>query len=805
MAKIPHSKSSAILVFILITGCAAAIQRIDFETLYGPSSPRERLLDRDEIKSRQKQNFVSYHNDVKPIIDSRCVACHSCYDAPCQLKLSSFEGLDRGASKEKVYNARRLEPTAPTRLFTDAANTSEWRKESFYPVLNERTDSAVAALDNSVLAKLLQLKHDHPLPENEKLSEDFDLAINRDQECPTIDEFAEYHNERPLWGMPYAMPGLNLQEEFTILKWLREGAKIEPRPEPSIKAQKTLSKWESFFNRSSLKNRLVSRYIYEHLFIGHLHFQGHPDDEFYQLVRSTTPFGEPIKEIATIRPYDEPGVKNFYYRLRPVVSTIVDKTHFVYELSDQKMLRYDELFFQPDYSVKSLPSYQTEHASNPFKTYIDIPVTSRYKFLLDNAEYFVAGFIKGPVCRGQIALNVIRDQFWVVFIKPGLEYADKGAQFLAENTPVLALPGEAGDDIGLFDWRKYDEFGEKYLKQKEAFISQAILNKKDLDLNFIWDGDGKNQNAALTIFRHWDSATVVTGFVGDTPLTGWIIDYPVFERIHYLLVAGFNVYGPVGHQLATRKYMDYLRMDGENNFLRFMPAKRRQILHDNWYKGIGAQIFNFTTPPLFSIDHETAVPYKTAYHKREFFNMIRKKMNKAAGRPDTINGCKKRSCFTAGSSSTQQEVERLIREMANLKGKRLQALPEVSFLRIRTENSKEDLAYTLLLNKAYSNIAFIIADSYRREPENDDLTIVPGFIGSYPNFFFSVEKDKLRDFIEHLKNADTDAGREFFFRQYGIRRSNPEIWEYYDWFNQRYKKDQGRFAGIFDMSRYQNL
>ncbi len=42
---------------------------------------------------------VNFLTDVKPILDRRCVVCHSCYNAPCQLKLSSYEGLDRGASK----------------------------------------------------------------------------------------------------------------------------------------------------------------------------------------------------------------------------------------------------------------------------------------------------------------------------------------------------------------------------------------------------------------------------------------------------------------------------------------------------------------------------------------------------------------------------------------------------------------------------------------------------------------------------------------------------------------------------------
>jgi hypothetical protein len=101
----------------------------------------------------------------------------------------------------------------------------------------------------------------------------------------------------------------------------------------------------------------------------------------------------------------------------------------------------------------------------------------------------------------------------------------------------------------------------------------------------LWDGDGRNPNAGLTIFRHFDQGSVVQGLVGAPPKTAWIIGYPLLERIHYLLVAGFDVYGNVGHQLNTRVYMDYLRMEGEANFLALLPKASRKSVRDYWYRG----------------------------------------------------------------------------------------------------------------------------------------------------------------------------------------------------------------------------
>ena len=50
---------------------------------------------------------IDYQKEVKPILDKRCTVCHSCYNSPCQLKLDSFEGADRGATKKAIYNAAR--------------------------------------------------------------------------------------------------------------------------------------------------------------------------------------------------------------------------------------------------------------------------------------------------------------------------------------------------------------------------------------------------------------------------------------------------------------------------------------------------------------------------------------------------------------------------------------------------------------------------------------------------------------------------------------------------------------------------
>ena len=79
-------------------------------TTYSAPPPSEAT-----IKKRLAENLppdtIHFEAEVKPILDSRCVVCHACYDAPCQLKLGSMEGIERGATTVKVYDGKRQQET----------------------------------------------------------------------------------------------------------------------------------------------------------------------------------------------------------------------------------------------------------------------------------------------------------------------------------------------------------------------------------------------------------------------------------------------------------------------------------------------------------------------------------------------------------------------------------------------------------------------------------------------------------------------------------------------------------------------
>ena len=130
VAEYMQSRYFKFLTIPLLLAACPSITETNLEKQDGSAAPRQRVV------MQMPPNDVDYWTDIKPVLESRCVVCHACYDAPCQLKLSSIEGIERGASPQVVYQQSRLKSAQPTRLFEDAQSIEEWRALGFHPVLN---------------------------------------------------------------------------------------------------------------------------------------------------------------------------------------------------------------------------------------------------------------------------------------------------------------------------------------------------------------------------------------------------------------------------------------------------------------------------------------------------------------------------------------------------------------------------------------------------------------------------------------------------------------------------------------------
>lgn len=790
--------SKYLLLTAILVGCASvSVDYLNLDKVFGEISPPNRLV------SQNSNSGQYYLNDVQPILDKRCVVCHGCYDAPCQLKLSSSAGIERGASKALVYNGTRMLDTPTTRLGIDAQTTNEWRELGFFSILNNRNQNPTTNLERSALYKSLELKKQHPLPQGRILPDDFSFALDREQQCASINEFANFAEEEPLWGMPFGLPALSDEEHNHLVKWLKNGSKMVNDISLPAMIREQVATWETFFNQPSMKHQLSSRYIFEHLFLANIYFSDLPlfttqtetaKPQFYfKLVRSTTPAPDPIQVIGTRRPYDDPKVNRFYYRLQRVTDSIVAKSHLPYAFNQQRLDWINELFITPNYNVSKLPKYEAKAAANPIATFKDIPMESRYRFMLEEAEFTIMGYIKGPVCRGQVALNVIDDHFWVTFIDPSKQVTPQYNEFLAENKNNLRLPGEAKTKTQILQsWPTLSESHSQYLNEKSQIINTVLGQQKTSPLEYIWDGDQMNPNAALTIFRHFDSSTVVKGLVGQNPKTAWVIDYPLLERIHYLLVAEFDVFGNIGHQLVTRLYMDFLRMEGEFNFLALLPQDERLKLANYWYrdtsKGVKKYLLNYEKQVL----NEVKIPYRSANPKLELFGILKEKLKSVTSHKYDIY----KNTLPFDHSIQLAKINRIQGEAASL-------IPELSLVTL-VNNMGLHQVFTLIRNTGHSNISSLLLEDINLLPEEDYLTIVPGIIGSYPSALFRVNEFRLEQFVHQMSMLEDEGDYEQLLDQFGIRRTDQNFWQHSDELHNWFEINQPLQAGLLDYNRLEN-
>lgn len=768
-------------VFLLL-GCGTlAVRQLDVQ--YGTAGPAR-------FDVPQTAGSIDFASQVQPILDMRCVACHACFDASCQLKLNSYDGITRGLSQEQVYDATRLVAAQPTRLFEDAHTTAQWRDMGFAPVLNERSQNPDAHIADSLIAQSLLLKTANPLPGDTLLDESFSLGLGRDQQCKSIEHYDEIKRDYPLWGMPYGLPGLSGEEQRILLQWLVEGAPRQSDPAAAISASviEQLADWEAFLNRDDLKSRLMARYIFEHLFPASLYFAD-PDSPpvFFRLVRSATPPGTPLQLISTRLPFSDPGVSRVYYRFLPINESVVRKSHMPYALDDARLANWKSLFVDPDYEVTSLPSYELASASNPFVTFAMLPAQSRYRFMLEEAQYTVMAYIKGPVCRGQTAVDVINDHFWVFFSDPEVNFAGAYDRQLEAVLQRIELPAEAGSTSWVSDWMAYAGQEQAYLEAKTAWAQTSPAP----GLQSIWAGDGANPNAALTVFRHNDNAEVVKGLQGDRPQTAWVVNYPLLERIHYLLVAGYDVFGNVGHQLNTRIYMDFLRIEGESNFLSLLPADAREKTLKRWYR----DDVSHRTKVLqaHGASHAaTGVSFQSETPLDELYRRIAEHVSSVHDPAVDLE-----------LASLSPDAMMFMQRLASIGGVVASRFPEFSVMMLKNQQAGTNGYFSILRNRAFTNISHLVGDEDRRLPEEDSLSVHPGFLGSYPNVYLEIDVEHLQAFVEQAEQLAADADFAALLDQYGVRRTDPEFWSFSDEVQTAARQDPIA-GGLLDYNRLEN-
>ena len=735
---------------------------------------------------------------------------------------------------------QKFHPVAPNILQT-GAQTSE---SLFYQFLLQGNENNKTNFDRTKVRKLEQERYN----------------LGKTQCVANSNEYSIWKNEHPEGGMPFGCPGLKRASEggyaageFDIIEnWLKKGA---PGPNPQALAAHampkdpvTISKWESYLNNPSIKQKLVSRYLYEHLFRARIAFDTVPG-EFYEIVRASNAPGQfPVAEIVTEVPNDAPGNNPnsvFYYRLRKMTDLITIKDHLVWEANDRILDRIQYLFNneQPQWTAATLPDYSSR---NPFLYFEQIPASIRYKFLMDNSKFILENLVRSPVCTGSYATFAMDDNFWVWFLKPDADATaqDSGpAAFSTADWDTVNDGYRVNTDFirGEYSLIKHNE---EYLTITEKKTRQIRPNGFRVD--DVWDGSclfdtktcapGKNRNAWLTALRHETNGSVIFGGEGGAPMSMFLYNFSNFERNFYSLSLNFKEWGGTNHKLLSWRDFMHSRIEAQDRFLSFLPEQQRTDVRRDWSSGMLGEV-GVAIYPDRSLGKEQGWKevrksflrlLPTSYFEENILAGVRsgdpvfasinapdarstflssldifvqQRFQDYVGGPSAINSLQKTNNIPQ-KASTREELEAIMNSVTIRYGFFNSRLPSVSYVRIMPQG----WIYSIIANRRYGARNFLTDTLWARkgQTDRDYATIYRGIVGDYPNIFFDIPLEKANEFFNGLLTIQTDTDWLALRSRFMVPKNSDAFWQTVDWYHNWIAQNMPVTGGIFDLREYDN-
>jgi hypothetical protein len=234
--------------------------------------------------------------------------------------------------------------------------------------------------------------------------------------------------------------------------------------------------------------------------------------------------------------------------------------------------------------------------------------------------------------------------------------------------------------------------------------------------------------------------------------------------------------------------MDFLRMEGELNFLLFMPQEKRMQLGEFWYRDAPKSTSEHFTEVTLSRLRESGVEFTSDDPKTELLQIMRKKIHKANASSWSFEGN-----AAPGVSEALKGIESRI-------GSHNSYLPQVSYLDVIGRDTNE--VFTLVKNVGHSNIALLFGEDTRRLPQEDTITVVKGLLGAYPNRFFQVQAKDMPAFAKELLSLGSLDDYLQFQTRYAIQRNDPSFWPLSDKFHSMLFDQYPVRGGLLDYSRY---
>lgn len=739
-----------------------------------------------------------YLNRVQPILDKRCTVCHSCFEAPCQQRLTSADNLLRGATAHPTNGGNVF--AAPR---TDLMLTRKQQRDGgFFSVTEGSSDSILVNL-------LIAGNNKTDLPPEKYV----DIDKGETRQCIATTEKFKALDERAKkkLGMPYYMAPLPPDEFETLLIWASNGAQTPSSQTMHKLAQprtpQVIVEWEAFFNDRSWKARWTSRYLYEHLFTAHFYFVQSPG-EFYELVRSKTAAPNEIDEIATERAFEMPSglVNSFHYRLRKLQSTVVHKQHFVYKIGNDTMEELKQLFWRSKWNATAESAPFSYEDRNPFVAFEPIPGNARYRWMLKNAKMLLDMDMRSENCHGNGAAGPLRDNFLFLFVRPESDVSVRYPEFFKEANPHLAM-ANTGVSNTLMNFQ-FKSNQEKYSRVK--YRHQLGLLPNGFSFDDIWDGEDGTQMPFFTIMRHEKTVSVHNGPWGPRPRVSLLFDYVSFERLYYNCVGLTTLFDNVTDKLGTVLYLRDVGREAEEQLLSLIPDNLRAKVRAEWVQGEGREhMFDVSKFSLkFNVENlKDRHPGYVVDPNDPYASMMDYLLLRSGVFTAEVVG----THYYPTSQDTDQYAllkdasQAMSKEVVKGEGNRVTHFPNVSYIVVRGTGGTN--YYTMIANRFYEYVNYLPIPPPKgrnpgRLPVKDWMTIFPEITVNYPGKIYVVDESNLLQFIERMKSVKNPTQYATFDRVYGLQKMSSQFWQVIDEVQEHFIKTDIIHNGALDLNDY---
>jgi hypothetical protein len=218
---------------------------------------------------------------------------------------------------------------------------------------------------------------------------------------------------------------------------------------------------------------------------------------------------------------------------------------------------------------------------------------------------------------------------------------------------------------------------------------------------------------------------------------------------------------------------------------------QRDALRDYWYRGASQSVKDYLYGSKAWFNQDSGIDYHSADPQRELYGLLRARLAPLLGDGFDLS--------TVNDATLNVELQNL----AALRGRSLALMPEAGFLRV-DDPAGPPRWFTLLRNTGHRNVTHLLEEKQELLPEENTLTVVPGFIGAYPNALYVMPRAALPEFTAAVRTLSSEADYRALADRFAMRRTDLQFWTYSDALQDAYVRLAPGEAGLFDYNRLEN-